>query len=113
MNCNFPISAVDLFCGVGGLTHGLVKRGVEVTHGVDLDPQCAFPFEANNKAEFVQCDVSDLTGERLRSFFPEKTIRLLAGCAPCQPFSSYSQKNRQERDDDKWKLAAQFARLIS
>lgn len=113
MNLGFPISAVDLFCGVGGLTHGLVKRGIEVTHGVDIDPQCSFPYEANNNAKFVECDVSNLTSANLSSFFPKRRIRLLAGCAPCQPFSTYSQKSRLGREDNKWKLAAQFGRIVS
>ena len=32
------IKAVDLFCGAGGLTHGLEKTGIDVVMGVDLDP---------------------------------------------------------------------------
>jgi hypothetical protein len=32
------IRAIDLFCGVGGLTHGLVKGGVNVVAGIDLEP---------------------------------------------------------------------------
>jgi len=31
------IKAIDLFCGVGGLTHGLVRGGVNVTAGIDFD----------------------------------------------------------------------------
>lgn len=113
MSNNPSITAVDLFCGVGGLTHGLVKRGIKVTHGVDLDPQCAFPYEANNSAIFVERDVSKLTGEEVSEFFPKNKVRLLAGCAPCQPFSTYSQKSRQGREDHKWKLAFEFGRLVS
>ena len=41
------IACVDLFCGAGGLTHGFVKEGVPVVAGIDLDPACAFPYEAN------------------------------------------------------------------
>jgi hypothetical protein len=33
------ITCVDLFCGLGGLTHGLVRGGVHVVAGVDVDPQ--------------------------------------------------------------------------
>ena len=31
------VSGVDLFCGVGGLTHGLLKAGIKVRAGIDLD----------------------------------------------------------------------------
>ena len=44
------VYAVDLFCGAGGLTHGLVKAGVDVRLGVDIDPACEHPYVANNNA---------------------------------------------------------------
>jgi DNA (cytosine-5)-methyltransferase 1 len=47
------ISCVDLFCGAGGLTHGFVLEGVPVVAGIDMDPACRFPYEANNSAKFV------------------------------------------------------------
>ncbi len=56
--------AVDLFCGVGGLTHGLVRAGIPVSVGIDLDPACKYPFEANNKSEFILSDVADITPAR-------------------------------------------------
>ena len=31
------IKAVDLFCGVGGLTCGLQKAGIPVVAGIDID----------------------------------------------------------------------------
>jgi DNA (cytosine-5)-methyltransferase 1 len=43
------ISCVDLFCGAGGLTHGFVLEGVPVVAGIDMDPACRFPYEANNR----------------------------------------------------------------
>ena len=33
---------VDLFCGVGGLTHGLVRGGIKVTAGIDIITGKAF-----------------------------------------------------------------------
>lgn len=35
-----PVAAVDLFCGVGGLTHGLELAGVPVVVGVDVENSC-------------------------------------------------------------------------
>ena len=35
------------------------------------------------------------------------------GCAPCQPFSKYTQRYRKRgRNDDKWKLLYSFSKLI-
>jgi DNA (cytosine-5)-methyltransferase 1 len=47
------IDAIDLFCGAGGLTHGLEKSGITVKLGVDIDPACQYPYEKNNKAKFL------------------------------------------------------------
>ena len=107
-----PIFCVDLFCGVGGLTHGLIKGGVRVIAGIDLDPQCSFPYEYNNHSRFIEKDVSQLTGNELIDIFGDSKLRLLAGCAPCQPFSTYSRKGRQVRNDTKWGLVSEFSRLI-
>lgn len=101
-------SVVDLFCGAGGLTHGLRKEGFNVVAGVDVDEQCRFPFEANNGGTFLKRDVTELSPNELVSFFDTEGPRILVGCAPCQPFSSYNQKN----SDPKWRLVKRFSELI-
>lgn len=105
------IKVVDLFCGVGGLSHGFVMEGLKVAAGIDLDPACEYAYESNNNGKFVKADISDLTGKDLKRHFKGANIKVLAGCAPCQPFSSYSQRYDQERDN-KWNLLGQFSRLV-
>lgn len=106
------IAAVDLFCGVGGLTRGLLNSGIEVVAGYDIDPACRYAYEHNNKpAIFKEKSVSDITGADLASLYPKQAIRVLAGCAPCQPFSKYTQ-GADHSKDEKWGLLYQFARLI-
>jgi DNA (cytosine-5)-methyltransferase 1 len=107
------ISCVDLFCGVGGLTHGLAKAGINVVAGYDIDESCRFAYEANNEAVFVNQDVSTLTAEDVKSHWRSDEISLLAGCAPCQPFSTYSRSSRKSKSDDKWELVRYFARLVA
>ena len=80
--------------------------------GIDIDPQCRFPYEANNGITFKKADVKSLKGKDLKLLWPKGILRLLAGCAPCQPFSTYSRKGRSLRDDSKWGLVSDFARLI-
>ena len=106
------ITCVDLFCGLGGLTHGLIRGGVRVVAGVDVDPQCRFPYEQNNDAIFLERDIRQLSGDALRGMWAGGTHTLLAGCAPCQPFSTYSRKGRKFRQDTKWDLVADFGRLV-
>ncbi len=106
------ITAIDLFCGAGGLTHGLQQVGIDVKAGIDVDACCQFPYESNNASEFILRDVQALTSNDLQAMFNSSDIRLLAGCAPCQPFSTYSQGRRAKKDDDRWKLLNRFVELV-
>jgi hypothetical protein len=63
------IVAVDLFCGAGGLTHGLEKAGVQVRLGVDLDHHCEYPYVKNNAACFLTKSVADLSCSELKDEF--------------------------------------------
>ena len=103
-------SVVDLFCGVGGLTHGFVKEGFNVVAGIDVDSSCNYAYEKNNKAEFLLKDILELTAEDVIALYPNDDLKILVGCAPCQPFSRYT--NRKS-EDSKWKLVGKFAELIS
>ncbi|MCV2370021.1 DNA cytosine methyltransferase [Roseateles oligotrophus] len=104
-------TCVDLFCGVGGLTHGFVMEGISVAAGIDLDPACQYPYQANNSAKFVQGDVSKLDGTALKALFEDAPYKVLAGCAPCQPFSTYAQRYESDGKEGKWGLLYHFARL--
>lgn len=106
------ITAIDLFCGVGGLTHGLNRGGVRVAAGIDLDPTCRFPYEANNSSKFIEGDVKKLTGGEVSELFGDAKLRLLAGCAPCQPFSTYSRSGRKYGQNSDWELVASFGNLV-
>ncbi|WP_189451053.1 DNA cytosine methyltransferase [Cognatilysobacter xinjiangensis] len=106
------IAGVDLFCGAGGLTYGLVKAGVDVRAGVDLDPECAYPYTANNPGRFLEQDVRALSGRDLASLWRGADVSLLAGCAPCQPFSTYSQA-RDRRSNRDWGMLLEFGRLVA
>jgi DNA (cytosine-5)-methyltransferase 1 len=106
------IRCADLFCGVGGLTHGLSRQGVSVSVGVDLDSRCRYPYEENNPSRFLHRDIAALSGQELQDRLGDGGLRCLAGCAPCQPFSSYSRVRRSSRSDTKWSLVAEFGRIL-
>ncbi|AWX98710.1 DNA (cytosine-5-)-methyltransferase [Marinomonas primoryensis] len=104
------IVAVDLFCGVGGLTHGLQQSGVNVVAGYDLDADCRTPYEENNKAKFIRANVTELDATQLKIHFKGASVKLLAGCAPCQPFSNYTQGKAK---DERWELLSHFSKIAS
>jgi DNA (cytosine-5)-methyltransferase 1 len=104
-------SVVDLFCGIGGMTHGFIREGFRVRAGVDLDRTCRFAFEANNRgARFLEADVESLQSWQVNAFYPHRGPRVLIGCAPCQPFSRYTNRSTP---DDKWRLLRSFAKLAT
>ena len=105
------VACVDLFCGAGGLTHGFVTEGLPVVAGIDLDPACRFPYQANNQARFLERDIATVTPAELRDLFGNADVTILAGCAPCQPFSTYAQRYELDGKDGKWGLLYEFARL--
>ncbi|MBO0356218.1 DNA cytosine methyltransferase [Muricauda ruestringensis] len=108
-------SVVDLFCGIGGLTRGFLDKGFNVTAGVDIDQDCKYAYEKNNKATFIEKSVSELSPEYLKTLFLKGTRKILIGCAPCQPFSIFNQKSSgtvSEMNSERWKLLYAFADLI-
>ena len=76
------IRAVDLFCGVGGLTNGLERAGIDVRLGIDVDPTCEYPYTANNVATFRLMSVEAVTATDLNAVFDGAEFKLLAGVRP-------------------------------
>lgn len=104
-----PETVIDLFCGVGGLTHGFVREGFRVAAGVDIDQTCRHAFEINNAgAVFIGKSLKDVEIAELDALYQPGDTRVLVGCAPCQPFSSAN--TRQAKG--KWNLVETFTDCI-
>lgn len=108
------IQGVDLFCGVGGLTRGLMDAGIKMRAGVDLEITCQYPYEHNNSGvEFIHESINNLQADDVSSYFDSDAIQLLCGCAPCQAFSSINQKNTDRTNKTgRWVLLDEFGRLV-
>lgn len=39
------INVIDLFCGVGGLSHGMKRQGLNIVAGIDNDKSCAYYWQ--------------------------------------------------------------------
>lgn len=110
--------AVDLFCGVGGKSHGFLRAGIPVSMGVDIDSSCRFAYEFNNApAKFLERSVADLSPSEVAKWFPPGAIRVLIGCTPCQPFSVYSYRygaadGKRRSRDKRWGLLQAYQRLV-
>lgn len=107
------IDAVDLFCGVGGLTCGVKKAGINVVAGYDIDGSSKFAYERNNGSRFILKDIKDLDDNEVAKLYPRRGIKVLMGCAPCQPFSSYNRMPREAKSRvEKMGLLAYFGKQV-
>lgn len=108
-----PAQVVDLFCGVGGLTRGLINSGLNVTDGYDIDNTCHYAYEHNNNSHFHNENIRDMNGTEINECYDDNVVRILVGCAPCQPFSQMRFKmGNNNQSDEKYNLLTEFGRMI-
>ena len=107
------VQVVDLFCGVGGLTRGLIDAGFEVVAGFDIDKTCKYTYIHNNHVKFYNKNIREVTAKDILSCYEEDSLKILVGCAPCQPFSQMRFKmGKINASDEKYDLLSEFGRLI-
>lgn len=111
MKTNFidKTALIDVFCGIGGLTHGFVKEKFKVIAGIDVDDSCRYAFENNNGAKFLKKDIAEINADEVLSLYSDAEVKILVGCAPCQPFSKYTNRKTEDR---KWSLLYKFGDLV-
>jgi DNA (cytosine-5)-methyltransferase 1 len=81
--------AIDLFCGAGGASLGLVRAGWDLRLAVDADGACGVTHAANLPGRFIQADLRELAATKIMaaaSTEPGELDLLFAG-PPCQGFS--------------------------
>lgn len=105
------LTAIDVFCGGGGLTLGLKRGGFNVIAGIDNNMHAVSTFKANHSdVNVFNQDVSTIKGNSLKKLSANGKIDLIAGCPPCQGFTSLTHKYK--RIDPRNKLIYQMQRLI-
>lgn len=108
-----PAQVVDLFCGIGGLTRGLQNAGLDVIAGFDIDTTCQFTYEANNHVNYHIRNIREVNGAEINNLYDDNALKILVGCAPCQPFSQMRFKlGGSNLKDEKYNLLNEFGRLI-
>lgn len=106
-----PRTAVDLFCGSGGVTAGLKAADWKVVAALDNDPVASETYRLNHpEVTFVQDDILEPSAlKAIERATAGQTIDLLVICAPCQPFSS---QNRKRGGDPREQLIVQSLKLV-
>jgi DNA (cytosine-5)-methyltransferase 1 len=106
-----PRTAVDLFCGSGGVTAGLKAAEWTVIAAVDNDPAASETYRLNHpEVLFIEDDITaPSTADSLQQAVAGQPIDLLIICAPCQPFSS---QNRKRGNDAREQLILKSLSLV-
>lgn len=105
------LTALDIFAGGGGLTVGLKRAGFQVVGAVELEPNAFATYKTNHpEVSALKQDVCTVDGESLLALSPTNTIDLLAGCPPCQGFSSLTSKYKRPHPGNR--MVKEMTRLV-
>jgi DNA (cytosine-5)-methyltransferase 1 len=101
------MKAVDLFCGVGGLSLGLELAGIEILAGADAWSQALDVYRLNHGHDALELDLSNI--KSATSTIGRYKIDLIAGGPPCQDFSHAGKRIEGIRAD----LTMAFAKIVT
>jgi len=107
--------AIDLFCGCGGLTLGLRQAGFKVIGAVDNDSLAARSYKKNHpRVKVWESDIRKLSVDTVKQTLNlgRGQLDLLAGCPPCQGFSTMRTLNRRTVKDDRNLLIDEFLPFV-
>lgn len=120
--------AVDLFCGAGGCSEGLIQAGFHILFSSDISDMVEVTYTNRHRqlglvqgvnTWFERADIRDLTGERIRKcisslkMFENREIPdidVVFGGPSCQGFSRIG---RRDKSDPRNILFGEYVRVIS
>lgn len=107
-------NAIDLFSGCGGQTEGLHQAGFDTKVAIEIVDDAVLAFKMNHKkTEVIKRDIRLISADEIREKLKGEPLHLLAGCPPCQGFSSIRRLNRKESiGDDRNSLVLEYLRLV-
>lgn len=106
------LDAIDLFCGAGGLSRGLEDSGITVRLGIELNPIAATTYKNNLQGNVIIDDIRNISSESIMHMLNINVgeLFLVAGCPPCQTFSSLQKNNTNK--DERNNLIMEYVRIV-
>lgn len=108
------LTAIDLFCGAGGLSEGFRQAGFHVLVGQDHDESAGETFAATHPgAKFIGGPIQDVTAEQLLTAAGKSKgeIDVIVGGPPCQGYSVYN--HQRGEDDPRAGLFREYLRIVA
>ncbi|MBI2471838.1 MAG: DNA cytosine methyltransferase [Planctomycetes bacterium] len=108
------LNAVDLFSGCGGLSEGMVRAGFKAKVAIELDKYAVLAYRMNHpETKVIENDIRQVPADEITSVLNGEQLHLLAGCPPCQGFSSVRRLNRRQNvRDNRNALVLEYLRLV-
>jgi len=108
------LNAVDLFSGCGGLSCGMQKAGFHIKVAIDNDVDACRTFKINHpETEIINEDIRNIDTHKIKEIMGFQQLHLLAGCPPCQGFSTIRKLNKRKSfRDNRNKLIWEYFRFV-
>jgi DNA (cytosine-5)-methyltransferase 1 len=89
---------LDLFCGCGGMTKGLIDSGFEILAGIDIWDKAIENYNKNYEHEGICADLKNLSPVEFDKTYNKKKLKidLIVGGPPCQGFSIAGKRNTND-----------------
>lgn len=106
--------SIDIFSGCGGLTEGMHQANFKTKLAFEIDDISSKTYRLNHpRTCVITKDIRKVSITEIKRKLKGKAIHLLAGCPPCQGFSSIRRLNRvQPVKDDRNNLIMEYVRLV-
>jgi DNA (cytosine-5)-methyltransferase 1 len=107
-------NAIDIFSGCGGLSEGMRDAGFEVSVAVEADKNAVESYRLNHpETKILDRDIRKVSASSVAKLLKGKPLHLLAGCPPCQGFSTVRRLNKKNAvKDDRNNLILDYLRFI-
>lgn len=111
------LTAIDLFCGAGGLSQGLEDAGYDILWAIDKEEKTKPTFDENHGCEMVVGDITETEPPDIG--LEEGELDLVAGGPPCPTFSLVGRSKinsldgQQTTEDERHQLYEDFLRFVA
>ena len=108
MKGNVKPTAIDLFCGCGGMGLGLEMAGFDVLYANDINSDAANTYRKNLHAGIVECgDISNIDPYDVKGRVG-RNVDVIAAGPPCQGFSTLGRRDPDDKRNTMFRHLVRF-----